>query len=172
MFKSTLKLLPTVIVAITTAFVTVTSANAQHTFSLTENSSTSLSVTFDGSSSGIEVINTALDQWTVDLPFGITGTPAAQWIEPENNGLVNLVQNTSPSNGVVDVTSDTNPLAALGSSVDGSSIPFGSDTSDEMAINAVYHDNAATSEVPEPGTIACLISGLSFIGLASLRRKR
>ncbi len=171
MSNSTLKILPALIVTITAAWVAQpVFGSIEHQIVLTENSPVSLSATFDGSASGITVLNTAPDQWTVELSLGITGTPQAQWIEPENSGLVNLVQNTSPSNGVVHVVSDTSPLPGLASSVDGSSVPFGSDASDGVAIVAVYHDKAATSEVPEPGTTTCLIFGLS-LGLVFVRRR-
>src|SRR5262245_31288020 len=73
------------------------------------------------------------------------------WIEPENSGLFNVAE----SNGANDVLALSDTGAVLPNDfppvADGTSVSFGSDASDGVAIQAVWNDSAATVEaVPAP----------------------
>src|SRR5690348_15362086 len=84
----TLKLSTLALLAIATAVLVPHPALAQpfgHLINITENSSTSLSFTFDNSTTGFTVINLGPDQWSVIFPFFFNGfTPRSAWVEPEN----------------------------------------------------------------------------------------
>jgi hypothetical protein len=160
------------VIAITAALVTqpVFGIPMDHQLVFTENSSTSLTVTFDGSTSGITVTESGPDRWTVALPFVITGLHQAQWVEPENSNAVNLVQDAGPAgNGFFRVFSGTGK-AFLPLTANGMSVTFGTDASDGIAIAATFNDNGDTDAVPDTGTTGSLL-GLSLTGLAFFRRK-
>ncbi|MBV9008174.1 MAG: hypothetical protein JO354_03260 [Verrucomicrobia bacterium] len=66
-----------------------------HQLVLTENSSANLTVTYDGSSSGIRITDLGPDSWIIDLGFpfgGATRGAGYPWLEPGNSGLENVVQ--------------------------------------------------------------------------------
>ena len=73
---------------------------------LTEDSSTSLSATLNGSATGITVLNTSPDHWTVTFPTTISfNNPLnllpAGWAEPESTGsnpLFNVLSSPSLNN--------------------------------------------------------------------------
>jgi hypothetical protein len=143
---------------------------------LTENSSTSLSVTYNGSTTGILVGLIAPDQWLVALPVTISqpqGFTGLQWFEPENISLFNNVKlfGSSPTN-VLTVVSDAAVDLSLVALPDGRTWPIGVDSSD-MPILATFNDNAATAEsVPEPSTIGLLLFGLTAsLGLRRFRSR-
>jgi VPDSG-CTERM motif len=171
MSNSTLKILPALILAIIAALVTQpVFGSVEHQLIITENSSSSLSVTFDGSTSGITVTDVRPDGWLVALPFVITSEPRDQWVEPENSNQINIVEEFPVDSIFLNVFSDelnTTPFPVYGN---GSSVPFGTDPSDGIAISATFNDNAATAEVPDTGTTGSLF-GLSLMGLVFLRRK-
>jgi len=146
---------------------------------LTENSSTSLSATFNGSAALITVVNTGLDQWTVIFPEFILINPNAsyRWTEPEGVNQVNLVTSLSGiENHQLFVTSDVSSNL-VGASPNGTinPVPIGFDTSggQSTVIFASFHDVAGASEfasVPDGGTTLSLL-GISLVGLAFLRRR-
>jgi hypothetical protein len=74
------------ILATRTAF-----AGDVHSFVITENSSTSVTVTYDGSPLTVTFSNS--DVWTFVLPVGFSFSDVGfqQWTEPENSNLVNFV---------------------------------------------------------------------------------
>src|SRR5215831_18567446 len=97
-------------IAITAALVTQpTYASVIHQIVLTENSSTSLTATYDGSTIGVTVIFNSSDNWTVNFPttvsFGSTGLNV-DWIEPENSRLGNAVSFFPEVSSVLGVSSD------------------------------------------------------------------
>jgi VPDSG-CTERM motif len=170
--KTVVSRLALLVIAITAAFVTqpVFGIPMDHQLVFTENSSTSLTVTFDGSTSGITVTELGPDRWTIALPFGIAGLHQAQWVEPENSNAVNFVQDTGLSgNGFFHVFSGTTK-ASLPLTVNGMSVPFGTDASDGIAIAATFNDTGDVEAVPDTGTTGSLL-GLSLTGLAFFRRK-
>jgi hypothetical protein len=172
MSNSTLKILPALMVAITAGLVTQpvfsqAPAPTPHDLEFIENSSTSLSVTYDGSTTGITVVNSSADLWSVLLPptlvFSLNPTPA--WIEPDNFAHDNFVLFTSGSGTVF---SDT-PLTFT-PTLDEFPVAVGFDTSDQLPIFATFDDDGDVATVPDTGTTFSLF-GLSLVGLAFLRRK-
>jgi hypothetical protein len=149
--------------------------NAPSMIDLTEISSTSLTALYNGSATGIIVSNTGPDQWT--LTFAPTVTFLSNldvgWIELENPSQVNLISTTTPPSNQLFVTSDTSPnLTSVFQNGITTNFSVGTDRSNfaVSAILATFHDNAATSEVPDTGTTFSIF-GLSLMGLGFLRRK-
>ena len=178
MSKSTLKILPALIVAIIAASVTQpvfgqAPAPTPHELIFTEDSSTSLAVTFGGSTSGITITFIESEEWVVFLPFAITGGTAANWTEPEDSSLFNYAEFIGGSRNRLIVHSDAAlfgfphqfPLGANGTPVD-----FGINLSDNVAVQAVFNDNGDVAKTPDTGTTLSLF-GLSLMGLTFLRRK-
>jgi hypothetical protein len=172
---STLKIFPALIVAITAGWATQpVFGGAVHQFVLTENSSTNLSVTYDGSPLTVNFVSS--DSWNFILPAGFVNTLAGfnqAWNEPGNSNLVNLVNFGSEITRAASITSDLtiDPLSGSGVSpvADGTSVQVG--TVGGVAVFATFNDKAAVSEaVPDTGTTCCLLA-LSLIGLPFLRRK-
>ena len=154
--KSTLKILPALMVAITAALVTQpVRAIVINSIVITENSSTSLTVTYNGSTSGITITFIESEEWVVFLPFAITGGTAANWTEPEDSSLFNYAEFIGGSRNRLIVHSDAAlfgfphqfPLGANGTPVD-----FGINLSDNVAVQAVFNDNGDVAKTPETGT--------------------
>ena len=170
---STLKILPALMLAITAAWATrPVFGGAVHQFVLTENSSTSFSVTYDGVPLTVNPLSS--DSWTFILPAGFVNTSVGgnqAWTEPENSNLVNLVGFGTDITRAAFITSDLtiDPLPGGVSPIaDGTSVQVG--TVGGVAVFATFNDEAAASEaVPDPGT-TCSLLALSLIGLAFLRR--
>ena len=131
---------------------------------ITENSSTSLSATLDGSA--VTVQNTGPDRWT--LTFADTfvfATFDAPWVEPDGSpSLGNFVSGTG-----------TNQLFVL------SDVPVGDDTPDgttqtqfvfisgtETEINITFHDHGDGATVPDTGATFGLLF-LAMIAVAGAR---
>jgi hypothetical protein len=131
---------------------------------ITENSSTSLSATLDGSA--VPVQNTAADRWT--LTFADTfvfATFDAPWVEPDGSpSLGNFVSGTG-----------TNQLFVL------SDFPVGDDTPDGTTqtqsvfisgirtdINITFHDHGDGATVPDTGGTLGLLF-LAMIAVAGTR---
>jgi len=172
--KSTLKILPALMVAITAALVTQpVRAGVINSIVITENSSTSLTVTYNGSTSGITITFIEGEEWLVNLPFAVTNGTAANWTEPEDSSLFNYAEFIGGSRNRLIVHSDAAlfgfphqfPLGANGTPVD-----FGKDLSDNVAVQAVFNDNGDVAKTPDTGTTFSLF-GLSLMGLTFLRRK-
>ncbi len=172
---STLKILPALMLAITAAWATQpVFGGAVHQFVLTENSSTTLSVTYDGVSLTLNFVSS--DSWNFILPAGFVNTSVGgsqAWTEPQNSNLVNLVGFGTDITRAASITSDLtiDPLPGGGVSpiADGTSVQVG--TVGGVAVFATFNDKAAASEaVPDTGT-TCSLLALSLIGLAFLRRK-
>lgn len=168
MSKSTLKILPALMVAITALMAQPVFGGAiTHELIFTENSSTSLTVTFDGSTSGITVTPSVTDTWLVTLPSTVTGGNAF-WTEPDNSNLFNFVSSNTTSQLLV--RSDSEPNSGTGPLANGTSTSFGVYGADGAAIQAVFNDLGDVATIPDTGTTASLF-GLSLTGLAFLRRK-
>jgi VPDSG-CTERM motif len=142
-----------------------------HQFVLTENSQTSLVVTYDNSP--LTVINSGPDQWNFLLPAGfLSSTPGTgpQWAEPDNANLVNFVSFGSDITRAALVQSDL--LALIGNAApfsDGTTVVVGTDGA--ALVFATFHDNAAAAEsVPDAGMTFSLF-GISLLGLGFLRWK-
>ena len=131
---------------------------------ITENSSTSLSATLDGSA--VPVQNTAADHWTLTFAdtfvFAVFDVP---WVEPDGSpSLGNFVSGTG-----------TNQLFVL------SDFPVGDDTPDGTTqtqsvfisgirtdINITFHDHGDGATVPDTGSTLGLLF-LAMIAVAGTR---
>src|SRR5438045_2522836 len=149
MSKSTLKVLPALMVAITAASATQpVFGGAIHLISITENSPTSLAATYDGSPLTVNFDPGFPDQCLIVLPQTFTlGVDAEQWIEPENSGLVNLLAFNPSVRGIppsIAVISDTSLNNQIPVNADGATIQVGTDGG--IAVFAHFTDEAAGSE--------------------------
>jgi hypothetical protein len=136
-----------------------------HDIQITENSSTSLSATYDGSA--VTVLNTAPDRWT------ITFAPTIQFSRFTLNGYtepdgthVNIIDTEDGVGGF-----GTNRLFVLSDVLGGSFIPDGTtitqgafDSGNPARFDITFHDAAAESGVPETGSTF----GLLFLALMGL----
>jgi hypothetical protein len=174
MSKSIPRILPVLMVAITALLCLIQPALAQapapppHELLFTENSSTSLSVTYDGSTTGISVLNVIGDNWTVLVPpilvFSLNPSPA--WFEPDSNPLQNFVV-FSPAGGVV--FSDKGPT--FQATPDELRVLVGVDNTDQLPIFATFDDDGDVARVPETGSSFGLLF-LSLIALLGANRLR
>jgi len=172
MSKSTLKILPALMVAITAALVTQPvfgGGIVPHSFVITENSSTSLAATYDGSPLTVNLFSA--DNWNFLLPVGFVNTSAGagqQWTEPDNSSLVNLVIFGTDITHAAIITSDISSSTQFPINADGASVLVG--TVGGVDVFATFHDLGDTAAVPDTGTTFSLF-GLSLMGLGFLRRK-
>jgi hypothetical protein len=178
MSNSTLKILPAIMVAIIAAWLTQpVYGGAVHQVVFTENSSTSLSVTFDGSTTGITVTSEGPpDAWSVTLPSEVAPNSAGGgWFEPENANLINLVIPFTGVNGFsFSVLSDlTDFPTGLSLTSNGGTInEFFVDTDDETFVSVTFQDNGdAATTVPETGSTFGLLflSSIALLGATRLR---
>ncbi len=160
------KVILLVAVAITAALVTPpASAGAIHSFVITENSSTSLTVTYDGSP--LVVTFQGSETWTFLLPTGFLSNDVGglvQWTEPENSNLANQVSFGSEITRGGFVASDQSIVNQFPTTADGTSIEVGTDGG--VPVFATFHDNAAGSEVAAPDSGSSL--GLLFLALTAV----
>jgi hypothetical protein len=144
-----------------------------HKIVLTENSSTSLSATFDGSTTGITVTKLGSEHWIVTFPATVfLSLTRAFWVEPKNSALGNaVVFNPSNSISVVgDAITNFTPVA------DKTIVKnVGVDTRDQVSISATFDDDAARAEtVPETGSTfgPLFLSLIALLGAMRLRSLR
>ena len=131
MSNSSLKILAALMVAITAAWATQpVFGGAVHQFVLTENSPTSLAVTYDGSPLTVNFVSS--DSWNFILPAGFVNTLAGfnqAWTEPGNSNLVNLVnfgtEITRAASIKSDLTIDSLPGSDVSPVADGTSVQVG-----------------------------------------------
>jgi hypothetical protein len=169
--NSTLKILA----AIAAACVTNTVFGGviiDHQLVFTENSSSSLSVTFDGSATGITVMNTTPDNWAVNtssLSFAEGTSFLAEWGEPETAGSKNVIALFTGDTNNFSVSSETEGASTVTNGF--TYVGLLTFISDGVPVDVTFNDNGDTTRgVPDTGTTASLF-GLSLMGLAFLRRK-
>lgn len=137
-----------------------------------ENSSSNLSVTYDGSATGVTVVNLGTDLWTVTFTQQITiATDFFAWQEPGDPTHFNYF-NAGNYIGAVDfVYSDLSWTGSYDLPPNGFTyIGVGLDHTNPTApvpIDITFEDGPA---VPDTGT-TCSFFGLSLMGLAFFRRK-
>src|SRR5258708_7375959 len=160
------KIILSLAVGITAALVTqpVFASVIEHQLVLTENSSTSLTVTYDGSTTGggVVVNFVAPDTWQVVFPQANVsfGFGFFAWVEPENSGLINAI--TLGGGDAFTLFSDT-PFSS--GAKDGTTFHnIGFANSDGAPVSLTLFDNAATAEAPETGSTL----GLLFLSLVAL----
>src|SRR5204862_1006630 len=117
-----------------------------HSLVITESSSTSLTATYDGSTTGVDVNYISGDHWGVTIAFatGFSGSP--QWTEPEDPSFFNVFSLSGTNQFIVNsdfFSNGTTPLA------NGSSFTnFGTDTRDGAPISVTFNDRGDAAAVP------------------------
>ena len=144
-----------------------------HDLVLTENSSTSLTASYDGSTVGVSVIFISGDHWGVTVGFPVTFSGSPQWTEPDDPSAFNVITLSGIANQFI-VNSDffsnsTTPLA------DGATFTgFGIDARDGASISVTFHDHGDVATVPETGSTISLLSLAltTLVGANRLRGRR
>jgi hypothetical protein len=164
-------------IAIAAALVTqpVRADDIVNNIVLTENSSTILTATYNGSTSGVSVTFVSADSWDVTFPSSVTFNPIssiAVWVEPENADNENGAGFSFdlPSNEFVVVSEFFHPISG-GLANGATANNFGTDTSNGGSISVTFNDNGDTAGVPEAGSTVGLLS-LSLIALLGATRLR
>ena len=165
MSKSTLKLLPALIVAITATLVTQPMrAGVINTLVITENSSTSLTATLNGNP--LSVTFNFADSWTIALT-GVSPNSGQFWTEPDAADFVNAVFTGVLSSNQLFVTSEFGPTRSGLADGEPDTTSF---KLNGGALSVTFFDKGDGATAPDTGTTASLF-GLSLTGLAFLRRK-
>jgi hypothetical protein len=161
-----------------TATQAVFAVSIAHNIVLTENSSTSLTATYDGSTTGVTVILNSPDNWVVNVPATVSFNGmgiADSWIEPENASLSNFVSGSTNAPQLA-VVSEFN---LLGDVANGSQSPFifGTDSSNSGFVFVTFNDNgdtAASTTVPDTGSALGLlfVSVIALLGVGSFGQAR
>ena len=141
---------------------------ATHDIVLTENSSTDLSVTLDGSP--VTVLNTAADQWTVTFPDTfIFGAYTLHWDENPSSAVLGNIVDTSGTNEL-SVFSDF----LTGQTPEPNGFTFTNqsafDSGNRVNVNFTFNDlGDGSSSVPDTGSTLGLFI-VSLIALLAARR--
>ncbi len=158
---------------------------------ITEVSDTSLTASWNGSTSGVSVTMNSDDNWTVTLPtsilIGDAEAPGSGVAIPEPGagslGPWNNVTTAANSSGgpqfinQVSVISDSSTTSGFATPVaDGVSTPVGF-TAADVAVDLTFHDDGDSTttggggSVPDAGSTA-LLGALSFLALFGVARLR
>jgi hypothetical protein len=144
---------------------------------ITENSRTSLTVTYNGSTSGITVAVHSLDDWEVTFPSHVVLTlprVAPAWAEPENflppAFPVNIFVGAYFGPNSALIVSDLDSRFFIGTRYpDGTTVPnVGKDTVNGGPVNVTFFDKAAEPETtPDTGfTLGLLfLSSVALLGM-------
>jgi len=142
---------------------------------ITENSSTSLSATYNGLTTGVTVAFDGTDVWTVTFPSTVTFSllGGVNWLEPENSSLgneVTFIGNINPRNKL-GVLSDFTLAGAI-TTGNGTTINnVGTDSANGGSISVTLNDNGDVATAPDTGSTLGLLS-LSVVALLGATRFR
>lgn len=151
------------VVGIAVALTQRVMAGAIHQLSITENSSTSLTATYDGSPLTVTVFGFP-EAWTISLPPSfVPSTFLQQWSEPDNSSLVNSVNFGSALGFFILIKSDSQFTDRFALNADGATVQVGTDGG--ATVFATFTDDATDSEAA-PDTGATI--GLLFLALIAL----
>jgi hypothetical protein len=172
--SSTLKTRPLALLAAAIALLVLQSASAApiHNLVITENSSTSLTVTYDGSTTGVDVNYISGDHWGVTVGFPVTFSGNPQWTEPEDPSFFNVLTLSGVNQFIVNsdfFSNGTTPLA------DGATLPnFGTDARNGAPISITFNDHGDVAAVPDAGStsLLLLLSLAVLFGAARFRSHR
>lgn len=158
-------------VAITTAVIAQSafSQPAPHQLAITETSSTSLTATYDGSTSGVSINFISTDHWGVTIGFPVSFSGSPQWTEPDNSSFVNVL--TTFGNNQLIVNSDFFPNTTQPMPDESIFANFGTDSRDGAPISVTFDDDGDVASVPDMGSTLALLS-LSLITLFGASRLR
>jgi hypothetical protein len=158
-------------VAITTAVIAQSafSQAAPHQLVFTETSSTSLTATYDGSTSGVSINFISTDHWGVTIGFPVSFSGSPQWTEPEDPSFVNLL--TTFGNNQIIVNSDFFPRGSPTLADESIFANFGTDTRDGAPISVTFDDDGDVPTLPDMGSTLALLS-LSLTTLLGASRLR
>ena len=146
-----------------------------HQLVFTENSSTNLTVTYDGSSSGIRITDLGPDNWIIDLGFpfgGATRGAGYPWFEPGNDNLKNVVQFFPAGTTTLFVFSDMS--GDLGQTFADNTLirNVNTDLRDNKPISIRFDDEGdSSSKVPDTSATFGLVI-VSFVALLTMVRCR
>lgn len=144
-------------------------ASSIHNLVITENSSTNLAATYDGSAVGVSVINISGDHWGVTVGFAVTFSGTPQWTEPEDASFVNVL--TTSGNNQFIVNSDFFPNSTTPLANGATLANFGTDTRDGVPISVTFNDHGDVAKVPDAGSTRALLT-LSLVALFGAARFR
>ena len=140
-----------------------------HNLVIRENSSTSLTVTYDGSAVGVDVIYISGDHWGVTVGFPVTFSGTPQWTEPEAPSFFNVLTLSGTNQFIVNsdfFPNSTTPLANGATFTN-----FGTDTRDGVPISVRFNDHGDVASVPDTGSTRALLT-LSLVALFGATRFR
>ncbi len=161
-------------IAIAAALVTQPMrATAVNNIVITENSSTSLSATYDGSTTGVTVTFLGPDIWNVTFPSTVTFSQfgGVNWTEPENSSLGNEVTFSTRLTNELNVLSDFTPAGAVTTGNGTTLNNVGTDSANGGSISATFIDNGDVAAAPDTGSTLGLLS-LSLVALLGATRLR
>ena len=110
----TLTLAPLVVAITAIAHSAFAQVAATHQLVLTETSSTTLNVTYDGSKIGVDVNYISGDHWGVTIGYAVTFSGSPQWTEPEDPLFFNVLTLSGINQFIVNsdfFSNGTTPLA-------------------------------------------------------------
>lgn len=140
---------------------------------LTENSSTSLTATYNGSTSGVTVTFLGDDLWNVTFPASVTFSlfGGVNWLEPGSTTQGNEVTFFTPPSHTLSVISDFQ-LAGLTTVGNGITVNnVGTDSINGGSISATFNDNGDVASAPDTGSTLGLLA-VALAGLIGASRFR
>ena len=147
-------------------------APTPHELVFTENSSTSLSATFDGTS--VTTTNSGPNVWSLSVGGLTPDSPGVQWVEPEDARLYNVL--ILFAGGSMSVVSDFDFQSGLTIGGNGGTInSVLIDNNDEQPVNVTFNDNGDTVRTfADTGSSfgLLLFSVTASLGVARLRIPR
>jgi hypothetical protein len=142
---------------------------------ITENSSTSLSATYNGLTTGVTITSGGTDFWTVTFPSTVNFSQngGVNWLEPGSSTLgneVTFIGNITPRNKLSLFSDFT--LAGTITTGNGTTINnVGTDSANGGSISVTLNDNGDVTTAPDTGSTLGLLS-LSVVALLGVTRLR
>lgn len=163
-------------VAIATALSTrTTQASIIHKLVVTENSSTSLTATYDNSTARVSVTPVGEDEWNVSISSMTPNFSAgSSWAEPTgnlSNSIVGITIEGSMENPTVVLTIKSDTSSGGATLSNGATVTAGTDNLDGATIKMTFTDRSDVSSAPETGSTFALLA-LALTVLVSASRLR